>query len=350
MNRIQSIKVKNLLKQVLLFCCSVVLFSGLSACDDDDDNGTVNEKPSITVLMGFNGKGNNDYSALIYKAIAEWEKNPDVDMKVFYPSTNEEAIEIYKNWCEKTANGGRVLMVPANGQFEYMVNNTPLSLASNQQVLAFEMHLAHPIKGVECFEISHSGVSYLAGKMASKCKEAVVLVGHKTPMLEHATKCFQKGFGNDAHFQVHEISKWFDGFNKPEEAKRLAAQHRDAFILPLAGLSNEGVYEFLNECDAKDKIIAAGMDVDCNHKSSRIPFSYLVNIDKAINLYLQSWFDGEPWPSKTVLGLKSGITGIAINSDFKDIDAATIADLKACYNAYFDEACEWDKMQREEIQ
>lgn len=335
-------KQANFFKRMLMVCCVVGMFVGFSACDDDDEDPMLNGKPTITVLLGVNGKGNNDYSALIYKAIEKWEKNPNVDMTIYHPKSNEEATKLYTDWAKKTANGAKSLMVPANGQFEDMVNNTRLDLKANQQVLAFEMTLKQPLKGIHSFEISHPGISYLAGKMASKCEEALVFIGSRTAMLTEAETMFHEGYGSDKKYQAIELSQQFNGFNMPEVAKQKAKEHPNAFILPLAGLSNNGVYEFLNECKADDKIMAAGMDVDCNHLSTRIPFSYIVNIDKAVDLHIQCWYDEKPWPN-IVLGLEEGMTSIVINPDFTEVGGVTKADFEQLYQQYFKEASAKDR-------
>ena len=333
---------KRMFSRMLLLCSMIGMLFGFTACDDDDENPAMKGKPSITVLLGVNGKGNNDYSALIYKAIEKWEKNPNVDMTIYHPKSNEEATKLYKDWAKKTANGVKSLMVPANGQFEEVVNNTRLDLKANQQVLAFEMTLKQPLKGIHSFEISHPGISYLAGKMASKCDEAVVLIGSRTAMLNEAEAMFHKGYGSDKKYQAIELSKQFNGFNMPDVAEQKAKENPDAFILPLAGLSNNGVYEFLNKCKDEDKIMAAGMDVNCNSLSTRIPFSYIINIDKAVDLHIQCWYDEKPWPD-IVLGLAEGMTSIVMNPDFTEVAGVSKADFEEIYKKYFDEAAALDK-------
>lgn len=338
--------------QKMLLFCLVGMMLPFMACDDDDDVVDVDVKPNITVLLGTLGKGDNDYCSIVYKGFEKWEKNPNVTMVVHEPKTVDEASTIYRDWAKQSVKGGKSLMVVANAEYQEMVENTTLDLNANQQVLAFEMKLEKPMKGVYAFRSNHSGMAYLAGTIASVCKGATVFVGHENSLLVNATRNFREGFEkySDQAIRYVKLSDNFEGFNMPEKAYELVKddESRHHFILPLAGLSNQGVYNYLLECDkvhSDNEIIAAGVDVDLNALSPRIAFSYLVNIDKAIDEHLQCWFDGKPWPTSD-MGLEKGITEIRFNPDFQQIGTASLEAMRKIYQENFEEAVEKDRQSK----
>lgn len=336
------------MKRLMLITSVISLIFGFSACSDDTpETNTDAMKKTVKVMMSTLVKQGNtdytDYNSIIQKAVTKWENDPQYDVTVFYPKTLEEAKRIYLNWVS-TSKDEKSLMVLANREFETMVNETKVNLADNQQVLAFELELTNPQKGIHAFVINHAGLAYLTGTMAALYENATVLLGYDTPGLEVAYTKFVEGFKkyNKTNCKKIYVSDGFDGFTMPEKAYEIVKKEelRNHFILPLAGLSNEGVYNYLNECEESDKenaIISAGVDIDCSDKSVRIPFSYMINIDKAIDDHLKAWYNNEPWPEGP-LGLEKGITSIKINPNYTEVNGVKKADFEKRYQENFEEA------------
>ena len=335
------------IKKMVLACGLLAMVSPFVACDDDDESAApVEEKLNITVILGTLGMGDNDYCSMVYEGVKRWENNPNVKMDIRIPKSIEHAVEIYHDWAKETVKDGKSLMVVANGEYAEMVNTEVLELKENQQVLAFEMKLNKPLDGVHAFQSNHSGVAYLAGTMASLSGEACVVYAKRIPLLDNAGKHFNEGFKKYTSRDCKhvELANDFSGFDMPDKVYELMKEHPGEFILPLAGFSNAGLYNYLQDCDknnSENTIVGAGVDLDYNALSPRIAFSYMINIDKALDQHLNCWLEGKPWPNAT-FGLEDGITEIRINPDFTKVGNVTKAALEKMYKENFDEAAKKD--------
>jgi len=101
----------------------------------------------------------------------------------------------------------------------------------------------------------------------------------------------------------------------PDSAYRLASKMPKCFVFPLAGGSNNGIYEYTRETPLTE-ILVAGMDVDCAAYSKRVPFSVIINIKAAVTRYLGNWLDGEALPDCATFTLADGMADIKMSDTF----------------------------------
>ena len=106
-----------------------------------------------------------------------------------------------------------------------------------------------------------------------------------------------------------------DGFAKADSAYRVASEIRNAFIFPLAGGSNSGIYKYSRETDFYLSLIV-GMDTDCSMYSDRIPFSMIIHINKVVEQYLTDWLNDVLLEKNQVFGLESGMIDIVMSPVF----------------------------------
>ena len=104
----------------------------------------------------------------------------------------------------------------------------------------------------------------------------------------------------------------------PDEAYRFVDELDEAFVYPLAGGSNNGIYKYSREAKLS-LLLVAGMDMDCSDYSTRIPFSVVVHIDEVVYAMLDEWATSRTLPPHTDYTLASdGVIGVDINEYFFD--------------------------------
>ena len=323
----------------ILLCNFLVTLGTFVACDDDEAILT-DDKPLVTLITDYIGTDDQGYQSLVYQTAAQWEKREDINVNILLPKSKKTAEEMFTKWPEQTRELSKALLIVASHNYQEMLDQHRLELNENQQVIAFEGKAPHQSQGFSTFTFNRNGAAYLAGKMASKCKDIVVIAGEGQPYINKAWQAFQQGLEGQHTFNVTYLAFDNEGFNRPDSAYHATAQHPDAFLFPLAGKSNLGVYRYLQECEWPHQLMAAGMDVDCNARSERIPFSIVLHVDRLMNHYLQLWLDGQPLPLHKTWGMASGMVEVVLNSAFTQQLDVKPADYENFYQKYKAEAIE----------
>ena len=330
---------KRALRSTLLLCSAVATLCVNTACDDDDDD-IVADKPSVTLITDYCETDDQGYHSLVYQTISQWEKRSDITVNILNPKSKEVAKEMYLKWPETFGKNGKSLLIVASPNYQEMVSEEHIQLNPQQQVLAFETQGQRLPEGVSSFAFNRNGASYLAGKMASKCGDIIVVAGKGYPYINAAWQAFQQGLEGQHVLNVEYLSYEEDGFNKPDSAYNIAKANPNAFIFPLAGKSNLGIYHYMKDCPSSQQIVAAGMDVNFNSKNIRIPFSIVLHIDKVLDQYLQDWISNRPWPTYQSWGMKSKMVEVVLNENFTSKLNVKKADYKTFFEKYKEEAIE----------
>jgi basic membrane protein A len=76
----------------------------------------------------------------------------------------------------------------------------------------------------------------------------------------------------------------------------------DAFIFPVAGGSNNGVYKYTRDM-VVSLLLVCGMDVDASAYSVRVPCSMVLHLDLLVNRLLTQWLTSGELPTHTEVGL-----------------------------------------------
>lgn len=289
----------------------------LSSCSEETETTTDNNV-KVTVLTSASGLGDMGYNDQIMSGIMHFYEANDVSMNLVRPNKTEEAKQTLQKWQAETKDKGKSLLVLAGNEYETLVTTGNLNLSKNQQILLFESKNKNLPEGINTFHINRYGASYLTGCMAKEHEAATIVAAMpEDPILEESIQGFTDGYQEHSDNQVELVylSDNEDGFAKADSAYRVASEIRNAFIFPLAGGSNSGIYKYSRETDFYLSLIV-GMDTDCSMYSNRVPFSMVVHIDKVIEQYLTDWMNDVPMEKNQTFGLESGMIDIAFSPVF----------------------------------
>lgn len=304
------------MQRILIIIISFSL--ALSSCTSSEDNANVIKKANITIITSLNGTGDTGYNDLILSGIMYFYEANDVCLNMITPHRYEDVAPAVEKWQAEATNYSRSLLVLAGSEYEEFVSTNNIELHENQQILLFESKNKNLPAGVNTFYINRYGASYLAGCMAKEHYAATIIAAMPgEALLEEAIAGFGDGYkthsGKDA--ELFYLSDNEKGFAMADSAYRLASDISNAFIFPLAGGSNNGIYKYSREASFYLPLIV-GMDKDCSMYSDRIPFSMVVNIDKVVEEYLTDWTNNIPLEKSKEFGLGSGIIDIIPSPTF----------------------------------
>ena len=297
---------------LIMFIC---LFT---CCKDETGNIYIPNHQHLTLITSASGLGDMGYNDQIMSGIMNFYEANEVSMNLVRPNKTEEAKQTLQKWQAETKDKGKSLLVLAGNEYETLVTTGNLNLSKNQQILLFESKNKNLPEGINTFHINRYGASYLIGCMAKEHEAATIVAAMpEDPILEESIQGFTDGYQEHSDNQVELVylSDNEDGFAKADSAYRVASEIRNAFIFPLAGGSNSGIYKYSRETDFYLSLIV-GMDTDCSMYSDRIPFSMVVHIDKVIEQYLTDWLNDVPMEKSRTFGLESGMIDIAFSPVF----------------------------------
>ena len=297
---------------LIMFIC---LFT---CCKDETGNIYIPNHQHLTLITSASGLGDMGYNDQIMSGIMNFYEANEVSMNLVRPNKTEEAKQALQKWQAETKDKGKSLLVLAGNEYETLVTTGNLNLSENQQILLFESKNQNLPEGVNTFHINRYGASYLAGCMAKEHEAATIVAAMpEDPILEESIQGFTDGYQahNNNRVKLVYLSDNEEGFAMADSAYRVASEIRNAFIFPLAGGSNSGIYKYSRETDFYLSLIV-GMDTDCSMYSDRIPFSMVVHIDKVIEQYLTDWMNDVPMEKNQTFGLESGMIDIAFSPVF----------------------------------
>ncbi len=276
--------------RIRIVILSIILFGMCCACSEKSHFDE--PRPEITVVLGLSGAGDNGYNDEILAGIMDVNEANEVSLSMISPTSMDDARSVLSAWVNKELSEVHALLVLAGNEYESLVQD--ITLPQNKSILIFESEVGNLPNRVSSFMIHRYGVSYLAGCMASEAKSASVIAAMRTEnYLGDAVKGFVEGFsvgGNNV--EVIYLAEDESGYGMPNEGYKIVNQlPYTSFIYPLAGGSNSGMYKATREMEFNLNLIA-GMDVDCSHYSTRVPFSVIFNIRKVVHSLLDEWISG----------------------------------------------------------
>jgi basic membrane lipoprotein Med (substrate-binding protein (PBP1-ABC) superfamily) len=287
----------------------------LSSCISRDDNtAEIDSRPRLTVIAAISGAGDNGYNDKVLDGLMKFYESHDVAMSLIRPATIDEAKSVLHKWLSESGDN-QFLLVLAGSDYETLMKAENITAGKNRNILLFE---SDDIPGISTFRIQRYGISYLAGCMASPHKEATVVAAlPEEQILEDGILGFSEGYGAQSGHRANVVYLADDyyGYVMSDTAYRLASSLDEAFVYPLAGGSNNGLYKYSREHNFGTMLVA-GMDVDCSAYSDRVPFSVIIRIDEVIEHYLDDWYQGKDMAGHQTFGLESGFVDIVISPSF----------------------------------
>ncbi len=302
-------------------CSKIILsmvFLGI-CCACSEKSHITEPLPKITFVTATNGVGDNGYNDQILAGVMQVYESKDISLSLVTPANLEEVNTVLKEWCSKEASGARELLVLASNEYETLTDNIDAALPSDKHILLIESDKDIIQENVSSVFIRRYGISYLSGCMVREAESAYVIAAMKNDSyIEDAIKGFVDGYhsnGKDA--EVIYLADDETGYSMPGEAyKTMQEIDYNAFVYPLAGGSNNGIYKSTREQEFCLQLVA-GMDVDCSQYSPRVPFSVVFNMKHIVASLLEEWIVGDELQKQYVFGMfDEDVVSIVITPDF----------------------------------
>lgn len=302
---------------------SIVLLGICCACSEKSH--IVEPLPKITFVTATTGVGDNGYNDQILAGAMQVYESKDISLSLIMPASLEECMTVLNEWCSKESLGVRELLVLASNEYETLIDNIDAELPSDKHILLIESDKDIIQENISSVFIRRYGISYLSGCMACEAESAYVIAAMKTDSyIEDAIKGFVEGYhSNGKEAKVIYLAEDETGYSMPGEAyKTMQEIDYNAFVYPLAGGSNNGIYNSTREQEFCLQLVA-GMDVDCSQYSTRVPFSVVFNMKHIVASLLEEWIVGGELQRQYVFGMPNeDVVSVVINPDFyKDIIA-----------------------------
>ncbi len=310
-----------MLKQLRIITVIAVFVHALWACTDSDYNGVLptNSQKEITVLFEPGGWGDGGYNDLIYKGLIGClsdGKLQSTKVNYYNPANMQEAEKVIKQWKADTLTTSKKLLVLASSSYREtlrkMFSDYPVDTV-RQKILFFESDDVN-MEGVNTFNISMYGVSYMVGVLASELGfEPVVALGNSLDsVISKAAAGFCDGFTDtdttDYLIGRVSLSDSNEGYDMADSAYVCMFDwcKSSNFIFPVMGGSVMGVFRYIREYP--QNLFTIGTDVDQSDLCHHILGSMLKHIDVVFKKYLEMWAAGEPLPRTATFGLGTGYT------------------------------------------
>ena len=299
---------------IVLICIS----AALSSCSSSEDKAVDAKEARLTVITSISGLGDMGYNDQILSGTMHFYEANDVSMNLIRPNDTEEVRQVLQKWQTETKNYEKSLLVLTGSEYENVLAESNVQLEDNQQILIFETQNQNLPERVSSFYINRYGASYLAGCMAKEHEAATIIAAMPgSPTLEAAIAGFSDAYHTHSQQEAEVIYLADDesGFNMADKAYQTMGDIYNAFVFPLAGGSNIGIYKYSRETSLYLPLVV-GMDADQSMQSSRIPFSMVIHIDQVVEQYLTDWLNGIPLEKHQTFGLESGIIDITLSPVF----------------------------------
>ena len=274
-------------------------------------------------MYGPSGLGDQGYMDCILTGVQKFKRAhyAEVDMYQYSPTTMDEAERLLSDWLSLPQSNIPALFVVGSSDYESLVAEalSEHSLTDNKRMLMFENDIRLDLP-ITIFRLSMYGASYLAGVTAAEyvkdlgddagIKDALILLAHPNDLtIAKSGAGFQAGFdsaGLDANAYTEYLADDWTGYISAQTAyQRMSKWSKSyAFVFPVAGGSNQGVYRYTREYPYSP--LTAGMDVDQSGLSRNITGSVIKHIDKVVYDYMDNWLTTGELLESAVFGLESG--------------------------------------------
>lgn len=299
---------------ILLVLCLLAV----AACSKDDP---VQESWEVTAVLTPTGLGDLGYNDQMYLGLCYIREQLGCEVIDRFPSSVDEGVAMAKAWMQETAvEGKHRLLILCEEGYEAAVRETGWENSEDNCILQLECNDEDLPVYTRCMPLY--GACYVVGRL---CKEtlagsdkhaALVLANPYDMAITEGKEGFvqgtsESGIDVDLYYMAQEESI---GYDNNVELYHLCYDlaPQCGFILPLAGGSNKGVYQYGRE-EHNDYIWTCALDSDLAYTSKSAAYGIMKYIDQLLLDFARNWKSGLPNEKHGVCGLASGYLKVEVN-------------------------------------
>lgn len=318
---------------LLLLISSISLLTSCSKAETEEgtEEEIVSGERLVYALFPPRALGDHSVNDLQLEGILRARQNLKFDVMIYSPPDMEDAakmLELCANMINSEEKGSNLLLL-CGQEYEsllihYLAEHDWDETKASDVVLLETSNESLP---VTTFHIDYYDASFIAGAIASLFAEkaAIVEACPGLALLERAAQGFNDGWNenqrNPSTLPIAYISESYEGFSMTQRARQLAdSLHRTEevqFIYPLAGYSNQGIFQYTRQTNGSE-IYTSGMDVNLSTYSAHIVFSVIKRLDLLLEAYIKAWWKQEEMPRHATYGLKGGYADISLVEEYED--------------------------------
>jgi len=314
-----------MIKRILLAVLSAVVFAlAFTACSDDEAIDSVAEQWEVTAVLTPTGLGDLGYNDQMYLGVCYIREQLDCEVVECRPSSTEQGRQMAKEWMQQTPQQGKHrLLILCDETYETAVRQQ--GWKNTDESIVLQLECMDDDLDIYTRYMPLYGACHVVGEMCKETladtdKQVALVVANpydlsindgKEGFLEGAKEA---GLEVKVHYMAEEAGM---GFDQSEDLYHMCYDlaPTTGFILPLAGGTNKGVYQYGRESH-NDYIWTCALDSDLSYLSYSSAYGIMKYIDQMLLDFARNWKNGEPNEKHAICGLASGYVKVEVNPTF----------------------------------
>lgn len=291
----------------------------MTACSKD--NAPVEEQWEVTAILTPTGLGDLGYNDQMYLGLCYIREQLDCHVFEKFPENVDDGIGLAKTWMQTpVVEGKHRLLILCDENYKQAVRETGWKNTEDNCILQLECQ--ENDLDIYTRRIPLFGACHVVGRMCSETLPdtskhvAVVMANPQDFSINEGLEGFVEGAQEagvkvDTYYLSQEQSL---GYNLSQDLYHLCYQiaPRTGFLLPLAGGSNKGVYQYGRERH-DDYIWTCALDADIAYTSYSASYGIMKYIDQLLLDFTRNWRNGQPNELHAICGLASGYIKVEVN-------------------------------------
>ena len=302
------------------FVLSALLCMLITSCSDTAEHGETSSNAIISVFFSPNGLGDRGYNDNIARGVNRSHEARGFRLNRVSPPDFDVAEVYLQAWLASLDDETPRLLVFASEDYEPLVRRYAHQLPDDEinRVMLFESRATD--LPAYTFYMPFYGICYQAGYLAPllEAVQSVAVIcanDYAQPIIDGAT-AFSEGYNDNQGWGIdyYCLSDSDEGYARADTLYQMAYKLDECYdlIFPLAGGSVQGLLRYNRENDGS--FFTVGSDIDMSSYSTRVPYSVVKHIDKAVELAINHWLDRREPVRHQRLGLASGLTELVMSA------------------------------------
>lgn len=301
---------------VLAFAAGLLL-----SCSNQHGSDAVEDSWEVTAILTPMGLGDLGYNDQMYLGLCYVREQLGCNVITLNPASVHQADSMAMEWkTAKTVAGKHKLLILCDGNYGGIVSSMGWENSLTDAILLMDStddSLSVYTRYLSLYDACHEVGRKLPEFVHDDSKSAAVVLANewdqsicqaRDGFLLGASEC---GVKVDTYYLNSNPGQ---GYSQADSLYHLcyeiAGNH--AFLLPLAGGSNNGVYRYGREQHA-DTLWTCALDSDLSYLSRTIAYGIMKNIDQLLLDFCRSWRESEPLELHASYGLSSEYVNVEVN-------------------------------------
>lgn len=299
----------------------LMLFSMLAPVACNKENMPIQEQWEVTAILTPTGLGDMGYNDQMYLGLCYIREELGCSVVDRFPTDVDEAIGFAKEWMDQSPTEGKHrLLILCDEGYERAVRESGWKITEDNCILQLECQDGN--LDIYTRAITLYGSCYAVGRL---CKEtlidsnknvAVIVSNPYDQSVNEGKNGFiagvqKAGITVDTYYLSNDVG---NGYNQSQDLYHLCYEiaPKTGFVLPLAGGSNKGVYQYGRE--SKDNYIwTCAMDADVSYTSYSAAYGIMKYVDQMLLDFCRRWKNGQANELHVTCGLESGYVKVEVN-------------------------------------